>query len=414
MILFWILALALTGLALMFVLLPLKSFRDNPLSGDELDQDEVNVGVRRVQLEDLKSRLADGSLTKEQFQEQKDELEKQLLAELKQDSSKASSVKSNYVLPVILALLIPVLAVGLYWDLGASNKIAQKVAFDDVMTEQNPDVALEKMEAFVKDWPDDYRSRFQLAGLYMSLGRFDDAATQYDTVARKTNWEQAEPLAQAAQAVYLAAGSRITERAGKFIKQALAVDPENSTALGLSGIAAYEREDYQGAIAAWQKLLPLTRDPQARRALVDGIGQAYKAMEQQAPESVSRIEKPEELQKAEAAMESAITVQVALSPELEKLPANARVFVYARTPERPLPLAVVPLTVADLPATVELDDSTAMMDGYVLSSQKQVDIIGRISLSGDVTRAEYETRISGVQVGGKDATQLVISSDGKR
>jgi cytochrome c-type biogenesis protein CcmH len=81
------------------------------------------------------------------------------------------------------------------------------------------------------------------------------------------------------------------------------------------------------------------------------------------------------------------TIQVSVSLS-ETLQAQARpddtLFVYARAPAGPrMPLAIVRLTAADLPATVTLDDSSAMMPNMKLSVFDEVVVMARISRSGD-------------------------------
>ena len=47
-----------------------------------------------------------------------------------------------------------------------------------------------------------------------------------------------------------------------------------------------------------------------------------------------------------------------------------------------MPLALVKMTAGDLPTTVTLDDSVSMMPAMTLSSIDQVEVIARISKSG--------------------------------
>ena len=59
------------------------------------------------------------------------------------------------------------------------------------------------------------------------------------------------------------------------------------------------------------------------------------------------------------------------------------VFVYAKALTGPkMPLAAQRLTLADLPATVVLDDSMAMMEGMNISAFKQVVVSARVTRTG--------------------------------
>jgi cytochrome c-type biogenesis protein CcmH len=81
-------------------------------------------------------------------------------------------------------------------------------------------------------------------------------------------------------------------------------------------------------------------------------------------------------------------VQVTISPELTISPEMV-VYVYAREWQgMPMPLAVVKLQAADLPATVTLDDTMAMPGGKLLSSVETVEVVARLSVSGSATPAE--------------------------
>ena len=79
-----------------------------------------------------------------------------------------------------------------------------------------------------------------------------------------------------------------------------------------------------------------------------------------------------------------LDVRVSLAPELAgRMPPTTTVFVFARAAAGPpMPLAVQRLRLADLPATVRLDDSMAMMPQMRLSSFPQVVVGARVSPSG--------------------------------
>jgi hypothetical protein len=65
----------------------------------------------------------------------------------------------------------------------------------------------------------------------------------------------------------------------------------------------------------------------------------------------------------------------------EGLPAEAPVFVIARDDHSPMPLAVRKLTVAELPAEIELSDSDAMLFSHRLSLAESFTVLARVSPS---------------------------------
>lgn len=91
-----------------------------------------------------------------------------------------------------------------------------------------------------------------------------------------------------------------------------------------------------------------------------------------------------------------LKVTVSLSPAMAKKAApNDVVFVFARAANGPrMPLAVVRKQVKDLPATIVLDDSSAMSPEMRLSSVPEVVVVARVSKSGT----------AGVQAGDLEGT----------
>ena len=65
------------------------------------------------------------------------------------------------------------------------------------------------------------------------------------------------------------------------------------------------------------------------------------------------------------------------------LPAEATVFVIARDPAQPSPpIAVTRRLLSELPGIVELGDADSMIPGRTLSAFPEVEVIARVSLSG--------------------------------
>lgn len=113
-----------------------------------------------------------------------------------------------------------------------------------------------------------------------------------------------------------------------------------------------------------------------------------------------------------AATENGIVVQVSLDSRLlGKLPSDASVFIFARSPKGGAPLAVVRKMVEDLPLELVLDDSQAMIPGKEISTVSQVLVGARISLSGNPLRtaSDYEQLSGSIKTSQATTVTLVIS-----
>ncbi len=111
---------------------------------------------------------------------------------------------------------------------------------------------------------------------------------------------------------------------------------------------------------------------------------------------------------------SAIKVTVKLSPALSgKAAPGDTVFVFARAAQGPkMPLAIVRKQVKDLPVTVILDDSMAMVPDMKMSSFPQLVIGARVSKSGDaITKSgDLEGYTPALKAGATGPVEVVIGS----
>jgi cytochrome c-type biogenesis protein CcmH len=150
------------------------------------------------------------------------------------------------------------------------------------------------------------------------------------------------------------------------------------TALWLGGMAKVQQGDVVTAIKLWKKLVALlppgSESQQEIQALLAKI-------ESEQPKVAAQ---PEATQKANVPG-VAIDVQVSLAPELQKSASPGdTVFIYAQALSGPkMPLAIVRKQVSDLPLTVSLNDTMAMMPNMKLSNFPKVKLLARISKSGN-------------------------------
>ena len=135
-------------------------------------------------------------------------------------------------------------------ELAAAASQAQEAASDR-------SVALQEARAGAAETPDDVGAWLRLA---MAAAAATDSATEIMAL------EQAERLtggdlairAMRAEAMARAADGQVTLPARELIAEILTVNPAEPRALYLSGLAAYQDEDYAAAVGIWRRLQTLS------------------------------------------------------------------------------------------------------------------------------------------------------------
>jgi cytochrome c-type biogenesis protein CcmH len=239
-----------------------------------------------------------------------------------------------------------------------------------------------RLEASVQSNPDSVEGWYFLGRAYMAQERAADAAMAFERAVGVAGREP-ELLGQWAQALYFAGNKQWSEQLQGLTDEALKTDPEEVTSLGLLGIAAYEEGRFTAAIGFWERLVAVLpeQDP-SRQAIQGGIERARERLATPTEEAQTP---------APAAENRQLTVKVELAAALQdQVQPSDSVFVFARAASGPpMPLAVKRLTVADLPAQVSLSDSDAMMPQLKLSGFAQVQLVARVSRSGNATAGEW-------------------------
>ncbi|MEH6368383.1 MAG: c-type cytochrome biogenesis protein CcmI, partial [Pseudomonas marincola] len=220
-------------------------------------------------------------------------------------------------------------------------------------------------------------------------------------------------------ALYFASDKQWTEQLQSITDEALKADPEEATSLGLLGIAAFEEGRFDDAIGYWEKLVAVLppEDP-SRAAIQGGIERARAQInpDAQAPAVADADQQagPQSAAPQTAATDSAakLNVKVSLAADLkDKVQPGDSVFVFARAVSGPpMPLAVKRMTVADLPAEVSLSDADAMMPMLKISGFKQVQLVARISRSGNAREGEWVGQSEPLNNDTAELQQLTINT----
>jgi cytochrome c-type biogenesis protein CcmH len=370
---FWIIAVLLAVAALAFVLPSLlaRTRRSSATSR------EANVALYREQIAELDADLAAGTLAPQQHEEARREIERRVLEDTAVAAAPAAS-SSGRVTAIALALAVPVLAIAVYLAVGNPGALSpQAMEASHGVTRTQIEHMVTGLAARLQENPDDIEGWAMLGRSLSVLDRYPEAAAAYANAVKRSP-PSAQLLADYANALAMAQGQRLEGEPERLIAQALKLEPDNVKALMLAGSAAFEKKDFKSAIVHWERILKVVPpDADIVELVKDGIEDARKL--------AGLPTKPAAGKPAAAPGPGGITATVRLAPGIaaKASPADS-VFIFARPVQGPrMPLAVLRKRVADLPATVTLDDSMAMTPAAKLSGHEQGVVGARVSKSGN-------------------------------
>ena len=245
-------------------------------------------------------------------------------------------------------------------------------------------VMVERLAARMKERPDDAVGFAMLGRSYLVLGRYDESVAAYER-ALKIKPDEASLIVDYAEAVAMKNGRNLEGEPLKLIERALKIDPQQLKGLSLAGAAAFNRGDFAGAAARWDRVVAigLAEDPLVQNAR-DSAAEARQAGKLPPAAVAATGTAAAGNVPAAAAADAAVSGTVSLAPALRAAAApDDTVFIFARAPEGSrMPLAILKKKVSDLPVSFTLDDSMAMSPAATLSGAKAVIVGARVSKSG--------------------------------
>ncbi len=383
MTLFWILAALMLMLAIGLLIPPLFGRR----ALHDQDRRAQNVAIARERLKELEAEHESGNLDDQALAQARRELEEALADDVAggQEAAAPAGPRRSPLMLGVVAVLVPALAVGLYLKLGNPEALNPEAAAADPVAQGHggtqmtlPEMA-KGLEAKLAEHPDNAQGWYLLGRTYLQMRRYADAARAFEKLHALVG-DEPGVLLPWADAIAMQQGGKVTGKAFELVQRVLEINPHEPTALWLAGMAHEQQGDHEQAVRHWKRLLPqLENDPESRKEVAALIARAEKALGHAVEVDASAVTK------AAAKSGARLTVTVDLAAALkDKVSPEDTVFVFARALSGPpMPLAVVRKQVKDLPLTVVLDDSLAMMPQMKLSNFPQVRIEARVSKSGN-------------------------------
>ncbi|MDY0249731.1 MAG: c-type cytochrome biogenesis protein CcmI [Pseudomonas sp.] len=403
---FWIYSVLLLVAALLLLLWPVLRGRKDQA---EEDRTALNIALYEEHVAELEAQHASGALSAEKLAEGRTEASRELLSDTDVGRPKQSAHLGN-ALPIIAALLVPIVGLGLYMHWGSSEKVALTMS----LAEQPKTIEemIQRLEDTVRLQPDSVDAWYFLGRSYMSEKRPKDAAHAYEKTIELVG-RQPDLLGQWAQALYFANDNQWSAELQALVDEALRQDPHEASSLGLLGIAAFEDKRFQDAIDAWTQLSK-SLDPQdpSTQAIQTGIERARASLAATPQVKDDANTAANEATAAPAAVNDfKLLIDVSISDELaQQVSASDTVFVFARSESGPpMPLAAKRLTVADLPASIALTDADSLLPQLQLSSIGRLKLQASISNTGDAMQTQWTSQpilIDATEEGAKHAVLI--------
>ncbi len=220
----------------------------------------------------------------------------------------------------------------------------------------------------LRDNPDDLAGWKMLGRSYIQIRNYEKAIHAFERAVQIEAASNGQTLVDLGEALWTQDQTTLTGRAGELFENAIAISPNNPKALFYSGLVAIERGERFLAADRWETLLALSPPEGIQEILRQRIAEL----------------RGEEIPVQDAPIGPIISAAIELAPTAEEaVEADATVFIIARDPAQPSPpIAAVRRRVAELPAVVLLSDSDAMIPGRLLSGFSELEIVARVSMSG--------------------------------
>ena len=277
MILFWTLSAAMLVAALATIA-PALLRRSQQKA---LDRNAQNVAIARERLAELDTELARGQISTEEHASTKLELEQALLQDL-DTANEAGTVSASgspgKLTLASLGVFLPLFSIALYQYLGTpslittgTNTPAPSGAPTGHANMASPgslaDLAIQLRQRLEQTSPDDANGWFLLGSTYMTMKDYPQAVQAFEK-AYELIGDQPGVMLSLADALAMSQPGELNERAAELVDKALALEPENITALWMAGLNAADRGNYMEALRLMEKLHPLLADsPQDQHQL---------------------------------------------------------------------------------------------------------------------------------------------------
>ena len=268
------------------------------------------------------------------------------------------AIKSNYIM--ILAFIFIAVSTPIYYFIGSPQSISL------LESESQIDRTIEMLNVRLSEDPEDLDALRALANSYVLKNSLENAFLSFEKIISLENYQNADTLADYGEIMINSGDSSYLSQADRLFERSLQIDGTNAKALFLGGLTAATMEEWSLAVKRWQVLLEQSPPDEIKNTLENKITEW---------KNLSNTDVEADGYRVNVAVDSNLIASLVDYPEKV-------LYIIVRDPnnKRP-PLAVVREEVKS--ASVIINNSNAMISGTDLKRFNRLEIVGRISLSGD-------------------------------
>ncbi|MFT5373118.1 MAG: cytochrome c-type biogenesis protein CcmH [Lysobacterales bacterium] len=303
---------------------------------------------------------------------------------------------------VAMAIFVPLLTLFIYQQIGTPEGISidgrpgteaqssQAASVDDQI-----ESLIVQLEQRLEQAPDDFEGWMLLGRTYKTIQQYQPAK---EALSHALDIAPDNPLVMVELAearLFTSGGQSITSDITDMLEKALEIDPLQQKGLWLLGFASTQKGDDARAIELWGILLT-----------------------QMDPSVEARIEVQSQIDLAKsrmgiepAAKWQGLDIQVDMKDLQYQVPQGAVLFIIARNPFVPgPPLGVRRIQNPVFPVSITMTDSDAMIPASPVSAVENIQLLARLSLSGNPTAGENDPESAVVTVNPEieELTALVL------
>lgn len=229
--------------------------------------------------------------------------------------------------------------------------------------------------------PDRIEGWLDLGRRYFDLQQYPLAVRAFQRADRLANGQNTEAISGVAETLLAQDFENIRGAAGRMFERVLEMEPQNPKALLYSALAAMGRGETGPARDRFQRMLALNPREDIRVIIEKQLSalDAAEAGQGGASAPVAGGAQPQPQAEAQAQVQVHVTVSPALRYQLTD---QSALFVAARDPNQPGPPFAAKRLPLQFPVDVTLTAADAMLPQRRISAGQTLDIVARISLSG--------------------------------